>query len=61
METGVARLSKVFTMTNVIQRMNKPTLIIAYKKILVAQLYGKFKEFFRQIELNILSFNTRNN
>ncbi|OLA45678.1 MAG: hypothetical protein BHW39_03615 [Firmicutes bacterium CAG:552_39_19] len=31
---------------NVIQQMNKPTLIIAHNKTLAAQLYGEFKEFF---------------
>jgi len=38
---------KTFTMANVIQQINKPTLIIAHNKTLAAQLYGKFKEFFR--------------
>lgn len=33
-------------MANVIQKLNKPTLIIARNKTLAAQLYGKFKEFF---------------
>ena len=38
--------SKTFTMANVIQQLNKPTLIIAHNKTLAAQLYGEFKEFF---------------
>ncbi len=33
-------------MANVIQQLNKPTLIIAYNKTLAAQLYGEFEEFF---------------
>ena len=37
---------KTFTMANVIQELNKPTLIIAHNKTLAAQLYGEFKEFF---------------
>ena len=37
---------KTFTMANVIEKLNKPTLIIAHNKTLAAQLYGEFKEFF---------------
>ena len=37
---------KTFTMVNVITSLNKPTLVIAHNKTLVAQLYGEFKEFF---------------
>ena len=37
---------KTFTMANVIQQLQKPTLIIAHNKTLAAQLYGEFKEFF---------------
>ena len=37
---------KTFTMANVIQALNKPTLILAHNKTLAAQLYGEFKEFF---------------
>ena len=33
-------------MANIIQQLNKPTLVIAHKKTLAAQLYGEFKEFF---------------
>ena len=43
---GVTGSGKTFTMANVIQEMNKPTLIIAHNKTLAAQLYGEFKEFF---------------
>ena len=44
--TGSYRLWQTFTMANVIQQLNKPTLIIAHNKTLAAQLYGEFKEFF---------------
>ena len=43
---GVTGCGKTFTMANVIQQLNKPTLIIAHNKTLAAQLYGEFKEFF---------------
>ncbi|MFR7992746.1 MAG: DEAD/DEAH box helicase family protein, partial [Lachnospiraceae bacterium] len=43
---GVTGSGKTFTMANVIQKLNKPTLIIAHNKTLAAQLYGEFKEFF---------------
>jgi len=43
---GVTGSGKTFTMANVIQKLNKPTLVIAHNKTLAAQLYGEFKEFF---------------
>lgn len=43
---GVTGSGKTFTMANVIQQLNKPTLIIAHNKTLASQLYGEFKEFF---------------
>ena len=43
---GVTGSGKTFTMANVIQQINKPTLVIAHNKTLAAQLYGEFKEFF---------------
>ena len=43
---GVTGSGKTFTIANVIQQLNKPTLIIAHNKTLAAQLYGEFKEFF---------------
>ena len=43
---GVTGSGKTFTMANIIQQLNKPTLIIAHNKTLAAQLYGEFKEFF---------------
>ena len=42
---GVTGSGKTFTMANVIQVLNKPTLILAHNKTLAAQLYGEFKEF----------------
>ena len=43
---GVTGSGKTFTMANVIERLNKPTLVIAHNKTLAAQLYGEFKEYF---------------
>ena len=43
---GVTGSGKTFTMANVIQKLNKPTLVIAHNKTLAAQLYSEFKEFF---------------
>ena len=43
---GVTGSGKTFTMANVIQKLNKPTLLIAHNKTLAAQLYGEMKEFF---------------
>ena len=43
---GVTGSGKTFTMANVIQKINKPTLVLAHNKTLAAQLYSEFKEFF---------------
>ena len=43
---GVTGSGKTFTMANIIQQIQKPTLIIAHNKTLAGQLYGEFKEFF---------------
>lgn len=43
---GVTGSGKTFTMANVIEQINKPTLIIAHNKTLAGQLYSEFKEFF---------------
>lgn len=43
---GVTGSGKTFTMANVIQALNKPTLILAHNKTLAAQLYSEFKAFF---------------
>ena len=45
---GVTGSGKTFTMANIIENVNKPTLILAHNKTLAAQLYGEFKEFFRE-------------
>ncbi len=43
---GATGTGKTFTMANVIQKLNKPTLIISHNKTLAGQLYGEFKDFF---------------
>ncbi len=43
---GVTGSGKTFTMANIIQALNRPTLVIAHNKTLAGQLYGEFKEFF---------------
>ena len=43
---GVTGSGKTFTMANVIEKLNKPTLVIAHNKTLAAQLYSEFKDFF---------------
>ncbi|MDY5435280.1 excinuclease ABC subunit UvrB [Peptostreptococcus porci] len=43
---GVTGSGKTFTMANIIQKVNKPTLVLAHNKTLAAQLYSEFKEFF---------------
>lgn len=43
---GVTGSGKTFTMANIIEKTQKPTLVIAHNKTLAAQLYGEFKEFF---------------
>ena len=43
---GVTGSGKTFTMANIIERLNRPTLILAHNKTLAAQLYSEFKEFF---------------
>ncbi|SFE25143.1 excinuclease ABC subunit UvrB [Peptostreptococcus sp. D1] len=43
---GVTGSGKTFTMANIIQNINKPTLVLAHNKTLAAQLYSEFKEFF---------------
>jgi len=45
---GVTGSGKTFTLANVIERINRPTLVISHNKTLAAQLYGEFKEFFPQ-------------
>ena len=43
---GVTGSGKTFTIANVIEQLQRPTLIISHNKTLAAQLYGEFKEFF---------------
>jgi excinuclease ABC subunit B len=43
---GVTGSGKTFTMANVVERVNRPTLVLAHNKTLAAQLYSEFKEFF---------------
>ncbi|MGB0167013.1 MAG: DEAD/DEAH box helicase family protein, partial [Luteibaculum sp.] len=43
---GATGTGKTFTVANVIQQVNKPTLILSHNKTLAAQLYGEFKQFF---------------
>jgi superfamily II DNA or RNA helicase len=43
---GVTGSGKTFTIANVIQQVNRPTLILSHNKTLAAQLYGEFKHFF---------------
>ena len=43
---GVTGSGKTFTLANVIENVNKPTLVISHNKTLAAQLYGEFKTFF---------------
>lgn len=50
---GVTGSGKTFIMANVIQALNRPTLILAHNKTLASQLYGEFKEFSRRMPLNI--------
>jgi len=43
---GVTGSGKTFTMANVVQKLQRPTIVMAHNKTLAAQLYGEFKEFF---------------
>ena len=43
---GVTGSGKTFTMANVVQAVQRPTIVMAHNKTLAAQLYGEFKEFF---------------
>src|ERR1700723_1050761 len=45
---GVTGSGKTFTIANVIQQVQRPTLVLAHNKTLAAQLYGEFREFFPQ-------------
>ena len=43
---GVTGSGKTFTVANVIEQVQRPTLVLSHNKTLVAQLYGEFKQFF---------------
>lgn len=47
---------KTFTMANVMEQLQKPTLVTAHNKILAAQLYGEFKEMFPDNAVEYLTF-----
>ncbi len=49
---GVTGSGKTFTMANVIQQVQRPTLVLSHNKTLVAQLYGEFKQFFPENSVN---------
>lgn len=49
---GVTGSGKTFTMANVIEQTQKPTLILSHNKTLAAQLYGEFKQFFPENQVN---------
>ena len=49
---GVTGSGKTFTMANIIQNYQKPTLVLAHNKTLAAQLYSEFREFFPENEVH---------
>ena len=49
---GVTGSGKTFTMANVVQRLQRPTLVMAHNKTLAAQLYSEFKDFFPNNSVN---------
>jgi excinuclease UvrABC helicase subunit UvrB len=51
---GVTGSGKTFTMANVVEKVQRPTLILSHNKTLAAQLYGEMKQFFPKMQLNIL-------
>ena len=48
---GVTGSGKTFTIANVIEKVQRPTLVLAPNKTLAAQLYGEFREFFPELSL----------
>ena len=52
---GVTGSGKTFTMANVIERLQRPALVISHNKTLAAQLYSEFKAFFRRMPSNTSS------
>lgn len=55
---GATGTGKTFTIANVIEKVNKPTLVLAHNKTLAGQLYSELKEFFQTTTLNILYHTT---
>ena len=53
---GVTGSGKTFTMANIIQQVQRPTLVLAHNKTLAGQLYSEFKEFFPRKQRGILCF-----
>ncbi len=51
---GATGTGKTYTMSQVISKVNKPTLVIAHNKTLAGQLYGEFKEFSLKMQLSTL-------
>lgn len=51
---GATGTGKTFTISNVIAKVNKPTLILSHNKTLAGQLYGSLRSFSRTMPLNIL-------
>lgn len=47
---------KTFTMANIIEKVQKPTLVLAHNKTLAGQLYSEFKEFFPDAQVRIFYF-----
>ena len=55
---GVTGSGKTYTIANVIEKLNRPTMMLAPNKTLAAQLYGEMKDFFLKTQLNILFLTT---
>ena len=53
---GATGTGKTFTIANVIQQVNKPTLVLAHNKTLAGQLYSEFKEFFPRKQRGVFCF-----
>ena len=53
---GVTGSGKTFTMANIIENVQKPTLVLAHNKTLAAQLYSEFREFFPDNEVHYFTF-----
>ena len=56
---GVTGSGKTFTMANIIQKVQKPTLVLAHNKTLAGQLYSEFKEFFPRKQRGVFCFVVR--